>query len=261
MSDKLLFEQAGSIGTLTFNRPDVFNAMNDEIIFALRDVTSELVNSTSLRALIICGAGSAFIAGGDVGYFYERRDTVANEVRASIDALHASIMSIRNMPFPVIARIQGAVAGAGVSLAMACDFAVAADTAHFTTAYSKIGLSPDGGSTYFLPRVVGMKKAAELIMLSDTVNAEAALEMGLVNRVVPLDQLEAETQKLATRLANGATLAFAGAKRLITASTSNNLETQLAAERESFATCAATSDFREGVTAFVEKRKPVFSGK
>ncbi len=260
MNDTILFEQQGTIGTMTFNRPAVFNAMNDELILGMRDLTAKLMSSTTLRALIVKGAGKAFVAGGDVGLFYQRRDVIADEVKPLGDALHAGIINIRNLPFPVIAQIHGAVAGAGLSVALACDFAIADESASFTTAYSKIGLSPDGGSTFFLPRIVGMKKAAELVMLSDALNATQALELGLVNKVVAPDQLETETMKLAERLARGATQAYARAKRLITQSFDTPLAKHLDDEIACFEECARTSDFKEGVTAFVEKRKPEFTG-
>ena len=261
MSDPLLFEQQGAIGTLTFNRPNVFNAMNDEMILSLRDLTASMLSSTTLRVLIIKGAGKAFVAGGDVGLFYQRRDVIADEVKPMGDALHAGIINLRNLPFPVIAQIHGAVAGAGLSVALACDFAIAAEGAQFSTAYAKIGLSPDGGSTFFLPRIVGMRKATELVMLSETLTAAQAGELGLVNRVVPADQLEVEVQKLAARLASGATQAFARAKRLITQSFTTPIQQHLDDEIAYFSECARTADFKEGVTAFVEKRKPDFKGK
>ncbi len=261
MSDTILFEQQGAIGTLTFNRPEVFNAMNVDLIKALRDMTASLMGSTTLRALIVKGAGKAFLAGGDVGLFYQRRDVIADEVKPLGDALHAGIINIRNLPFPVIAQIHGAVAGAGLSVALACDFAIASEDAQFTTAYTRIGVSPDGGSTFFLPRIVGMRKATELVMLSDPVGAAEARELGLVNRVVAVDQLASEVQKLAERLARGATQAFARAKRLITQSYSTPIQQHLDDEIAYFAECARTADFKEGVTAFVEKRSPEFKGR
>ena len=257
--DTILFTQQGSIGTLTFNRPDVYNAMNVELILAMRDVTTEIAASKTLRALILKGAGKAFLAGGDVGLFYQHRDAMEN-VKPMGDALHTGIKNIRNMPFPVIAQIHGACAGAGLSVAMAADFALAAEGAQFNTAYTKIGLSPDGGSTYFLPRYVGMKKALELILLADMFDARAAAEIGIVNRVVAADALEREVATLAERLSNGATQAFARAKKLINQSFITPIDQQLDDEIAYFAECAKTSDFREGVTAFVEKRKPHFEG-
>ncbi len=261
MSDTILFSQQGDIGTLTFNRPAVFNAMNDELILALRDLTAQLKAGSGLRALVVKGAGKAFVAGGDVAVFHARRDDLTHHVKPLGDALHEAIINIRTMPFPVLAQIHGAVAGAGFSIAMACDFAIAADNAQFSTAYARIGLSPDGGSTFFLPRVVGMRRATELIMLSEPLNAAAACEWGLINRVVPSAALEHECAAFAGRLANGATEAFARAKRLLNQSFDTPLRQQLDDEIAAFAECAGTADFREGVTAFVEKRKANFTGK
>jgi 2-(1,2-epoxy-1,2-dihydrophenyl)acetyl-CoA isomerase len=166
MSNTVLFEQHGSIGIMTFNRPEVFNAMSVELILAFRDVTADIMKSSTVRALL---------AGGDVAHFYREREKIAETVKPLGDALHEGIINIRNMPFPVIAEVQGACAGAGVSVMMACDFAIASTAAQFKTAYTQIGLSPDGGSTFFLPRLLGMRKATELIMLSEAINAEQAL--------------------------------------------------------------------------------------
>ena len=260
MTDTILFSQTGSIGTLTFNRPDVYNAMNIELIHAMRDVTAEIVASKTLRAVILKGAGKAFLAGGDVGLFYKQRESMGN-VKPLGDALHSGIKNIRNMPFPVIAQIHGACAGAGLSVAMAADFAIAAEGAQFNTAYTKIGLSPDGGSTFFLPRYVGMKRAIELTMLAELFDAKAAAAMGIINRAVPADQLEQEVAALAERLSNGATQAFARAKKLINQSFVTSIDKQLDDEIAYFTECAMTNDFKEGVTAFVEKRKPRFEGK
>ena len=260
LSNTILFSQAGSIGTMTFNRPDVYNAMNSELILAMRDVTAEIAASKTLRALILKGAGKAFLAGGDVGQFHKQRDDMG-DIKPMGDALHAGIKNIRNMPFPVIAQIQGACAGAGLSVAMAADFAIASEAAQFNTAYIKIGLSPDGGSTFFLPRYVGMKRAIELTMLADMFDAKAAAAMGIINRAVPADDLEQEVAALAERLSNGATQAFARAKKLINQSFVTPIDKQLDDEIAYFAECAVTDDFKEGVSAFVEKRRPRFVGK
>ncbi len=260
-SDTILFTQQGSIGTLTFNRPDVYNAMNAELIHAMRDVTADIAASKTIRAVILKGAGKAFLAGGDVGLFYKQRETLVETVKPLGDVLHEGIKNIRNMPFPVIAQIHGACAGAGLSVAMAADFAIAAEGAQFNTAYTKIGLSPDGGSTFFLPRYVGMKRALELTMLADMFDAKAAAAMGIINRAVPADLLELEVATLAERLSNGATQAYARAKKLINQSFITPIDKQLDDEIAFFAECAKTNDFKEGVTAFVEKRKPRFEGK
>lgn len=264
-STTVLFAQHGSIGTMTFNRPEVFNAMSSELILAFRDVTAELKKSVTLRVLIIKGAGKAFLAGGDVSQFYKEQDNIGETVKPLGDALHEGIINIRTMPFPVIAQVQGACAGAGLSLMLACDFALASTAAQFKTAYTQIGLSPDGGSTYFLPRLIGMKKATELIMLSEAISAEQALALGLINRVVAVDvdadALETETMQLATRLSHGATQAYARAKLLINQSWNTPIKEHLDDEIAYFADCSKTADFKEGVTAFMEKRKPAFIGK
>lgn len=263
MSDTVLMSIEGSIATMTFNRPAVFNAMSAELIHAFADVTTALKARSDIRALIVKGAGKAFLAGGDVAMFHSRKDdpTLAADVKPLGDALHAGIINLREMPFPVIAQIQGACAGAGVSVALACDFAIASEKASFNTAYTKIGLSPDGGSTWFLPRFVGMKKAAELIMLSDAIDANGALALGLVNRVVAHDALDAEVAALAARLSQGATKAFANTKRLLNQSFTTPIQQHLDDEIDLFAACSRSDDFKEGVTAFVEKRAPKFTGK
>jgi 2-(1,2-epoxy-1,2-dihydrophenyl)acetyl-CoA isomerase len=252
-----------AIATLTFNRPDVFNAMNNELMIAFRDATVALSQRRDIRCLILKGAGKAFLAGGDVATFHARKDDpeLSAAVKPMGDTLHDAIIAIRNMPFPVIAQIQGACAGAGVSVALACDFAIASDKASFNTAYTKIGLSPDGGSTWFLPRMIGIKKTTELIMLSEHIDAANALQLGLVNRVVSPDTLENEVNVLAVRLAAGATNAYANAKKLLNQSFETPMRQHLDNEIALFAECVKTDDFKEGVTAFVEKRKPVFSGK
>ncbi|HEX4859269.1 MAG TPA: enoyl-CoA hydratase [Usitatibacteraceae bacterium] len=259
--EHIRLERQDAVATLTFNRPEIYNAMDEPMIRGLRDATHSLAADPTLRVLIIAGAGKAFIAGGDVAMFYKRRETLAAEIRPMIETLHEAIIALRDAPFPVVAKIHGAVAGAGVSLALACDFSIAADNAVFTTAYAKIGQSPDGGSTYFLPRIVGMKKAAELIMLTEPVKAAEALALGLVNKVVAADALDAEVAAFAARLASGPTQAYARAKRLMNQTFDSALGVQLAREADFFVECAATADFKEGVTAFVEKRAPRFSGQ
>ncbi len=261
MSDTILLAREDAIATLTLNRPQVFNAMNDELILALRDATRELKGMQGLRALIVKGAGKAFVAGGDVGQFYARKNEIADQVKPLGDALHEAIINIRELPCPVIAQIHGAVAGAGLSLALACDFAIAGTSAQFTSAYARIGLSPDGGSTFFLPRMVGMKKALELVMLSDSLTAEQARELGMVTKVVADEALAAEVEALAKRLTEGPTQAYARAKKLINQSFQTPIQQHLDDEIALFAECARTDDFKEGVTAFVEKRKPRFQGK
>lgn len=178
-----------------------------------------------------------------------------------IGQVHASVAALRRMDKPVVAAVQGATAGFGVSLTLAADLAIAADDAVLTLAYCHIGASPDGGSTFHLPRAVGMKRAMEIALLGERFGAEDAVRMGLVNRVVPAAELAAEAARLAGRLAQGPTAAYARTKRLLNTSLDNSLAAQLAAESESFAASTMTEDFREGVTAFLEKRPPAFQGR
>ena len=178
-----------------------------------------------------------------------------------IHDLHLIMFAMRRLPKPIIASVRGAAAGAGVSLAACCDLIIAAEDSFFTLAYSLIGTSPDGGSTFQLPRAIGAKKAMEMALLGDRVGAAGLARFGLVNFVVPADDLLDVTDKLAQRLAAGPTRAYGQAKRLIYASLENQMERQLQMEAEAFADCATTDDFREGVMAFVEKRRAVFRGR
>jgi 2-(1,2-epoxy-1,2-dihydrophenyl)acetyl-CoA isomerase len=264
MSDVVLVDRSGAIATVILNRPRVLNALDSEMLEAMQDAFSRLEADAAVRAVIVKGAGENFMAGGDIKFFHaglalppaERR----RRTESFVHKVHPTIAAIRRMHAPVIASVRGAAAGFGTSLVLATDLAIAAEDAFFTLAYSLIGTSPDGSGTYHLPRTVGMKKAMELALLADRFDAKTALEIGLVNRVVPVAELEAATMALAERLAAGPTHAYGNTKRLLNRALANTLESQLQAEAESFADCAATEDFAEGVRAFVEKRKPRFSG-
>lgn len=260
MSDSILYSIADGVATITLNRPRVMNALDGEMIRRLRAVCEEVERDATVRVAVIRGAGPAFLAGGDVSVFRSNLPRMADLIREWAAELHHAILALRRAPKPVLASVQGAVAGAGVSLMAAADLAIAAADATFTLAYSRIGASPDGGATHFLPRLVGSRKALELMLLSDRIDAQAALTLGLVNRVVAVADLEAETGRMARRLAGGATRAFGETKLLVNGSFERTLADQLAAEVEAFARCAETGDFAEGVTAFVEKRKPEFKG-
>ena len=205
------------------------------------------------------------MAGGDLKWFGESLAMPAAEKRALflelIDDVHGAIRGLRRMPKPVVASVNGAAAGFGLSLVMACDLVIAAESAYFTLAYSLIGVTPDGGSTFALPRIVGAKKAMEIALLGDRFDAAAAHSLGLVNWVVPAETLAAETAKIAARLAAGPTAVYGRTKALLNQSLGHSLETQLQREAEAFADAAGERDFAEGVTAFLAKRKPVFSGK
>jgi len=264
MSDNILLARDGAVATVTLNRPKTMNALNQELADALAETLVGLERDPDVRVVVLRGAGAAFMAGGDVGAFHEAAQRGANEIRSLIGALipaaHRSVQTLNRMPQPVVASVSGAVAGFGLSLMLATDLVVAAEGTRMTLAYAGIGASPDGGATFTLPRLVGMKKATEIALLAGFLDAAEAERLGLVNRVVPADQLEAETQKLAERLARGPAYAYARTKALLRGSLSNTLETQLQREQGSLIDCSTTADFAEGVAAFVEKRKAKFGG-
>ncbi|MFI4988026.1 MAG: enoyl-CoA hydratase/isomerase family protein [Alphaproteobacteria bacterium] len=265
MSDVVLMTRKGAVATVTLNRPAALNALDAAMMAALEETFTTLEADAEVRAVIVKGAGEHFMAGGDVKLFHRGLDLAPAERRRQLESfvhkVHPTVLVIRRMPQPVIASVRGAAAGFGMSLVMACDLAVAAEDAYFTLAYSLIGTSPDGSGTYHLPRIVGMKKAMELALLAERFDAKTALTLGLVNKVVPPAELEAASEALAERLAAGPTHAYGNTKRLMNRSLASTLADQLQAEAESFADCGAGEDFAEGVRAFVEKRKPRFSGR
>ncbi len=255
----------GGVATLTLNRPQALNALNRELTLALRECIFSVERDDSVRCVVIRG-GDHFMAGGDLKWFRalsEGRAAVENRIQFEgfIHEVHALILSLRRMPKPVVGSVRGAVAGFGMSLMMACDLALAADSAYFTLAYSLIGVTPDGGSTFSLPRMVGQKKAAEIALLGDRFDAATAERLGLVNRVFPSASLESETAKLAARLAAGPTAVYGRTKHLLNAALGSSLESQLQREAEAFALSASEPDFQEGLAAFIEKRKPRFAGR
>jgi len=265
-NDTVNVEIRDSICWITFSRPKSLNAINEDLVGALAHITSELANRSDVRAVVIDGEGDHFMAGGDIKKFKvmldEESDKAAlkDQFGGLLHEVHDVIFNMRALPQPILASVKGAVAGAGVSFMLACDLVLAADNAFFTLAYCHLGVSPDGGSTYHLPRVVGMKRAFEIALLGDRFDAETAERWGMINKVVPADELAAETEKLAKRLANGPSQAHARAKKLLNASLHNSIETQLNGEITAFADCTATDDFSEGVNAFIEKRPGNFKG-
>jgi 2-(1,2-epoxy-1,2-dihydrophenyl)acetyl-CoA isomerase len=265
MTEAVLLQVTDGVATVTLNRPEALNALSDDMIGALVEVMTRVEVDEAVRCVVVRGAGDHFMAGGDIKGFHGRlAETPAERsahFRAKIHKLHPAIAAMRRMPKPVVASLQGAAAGFGLSLALATDLAIASEDAYFTLAYCLIGTSPDGGSSYHLPRIVGLRKAMEIALLGERFNAETAQRLGLVNWVVPAGDLEAETTKLAARLAGGPGHALSQTKALLNASLGNALEAQLALEAESFASCAATEDFAEGVSAFIEKRSAKFQGK
>ncbi len=260
--EHILVARADGIGTVTINRPDKLNAfagrMRQDVAAAVR----ELASDASVCVLVITGAGRAFCAGADIGYMkdlLERGDT--ENFTALVEAGRAVVTTIRETPKPVIASVNGPAAGGGANLALACDLRIASDRASIGQTFSRIGLHPDWGGTYFLPRLVGPSRAFELFASGEMVDAQEALRLGLFNRVVPQDRLAAETTTLARTLAAKPPLALALAKKAVYASESGTLSQMLDLELEHQLRCFASRDAREGFAAFLEKRQPSFQGK
>ena len=262
MPDTVLLDIDDSVATITLNRPDSLNAINHVLAKDLREAALEAEMNSQVRCLVVRGSGPAFMAGGDIRAFKERVGENLDRYMADVTHdLHDAIMAFRRMPKPVIASVHGAAAGAGFSLAMSCDMVIATEDAVFTLAYSVIGASPDGSSTYSLPRLIGYHRAMELMLLSDRFGVEKAQELGLINFVVPKDKLKVETDKLATRLSKGPTFAFGRAKALLGQSLERGIGDQLDAEAQNIMECSRTADFAEGIDAFLNKRKPTFVGR
>lgn len=262
MTDRapLLVAVEGGLAVLTLNRPEALNAVDVPLASALGAAMEMIERTPGIRAILLGAAGRAFCAGGDVARF-TGAEPHADVADRTMRHFHPAVLRLARSPLPSVAMVQGAVAGAGVGLMLACDFVVAADTVRLSLAYSKIGASTDGGASWILPRLVGTRKAKELALLSERIDAAEALRLGLVNRVVTPDRLEEEARSLAGRLAEGPTRAFAAIKRLTDTSFSRDLAAHLDAEREAFADVAGTADFAEGLASFFEKRPPTFTGR
>lgn len=254
----------GAVSWIRLNRPAVLNALDEGMASAFRDACAAVnrrAERGEARVLVISGNGRGFMAGGDLARLSADPAAAPAVAGTLIDALHDGLRILDRIDIPVIAAVHGPVAGAGMSLACAADLCIAADSAVFTTAYARIGTTPDGSATHTLPRLVGLRKALELAMLSDSVGADEALRLGLVNRVVPEADLTRAAEALARRLAAGPTVAYAGIRHLMRQSFTTPLDRQLDAERAQFVAAAATEDFREGVAAFLAKRPPAFQGR
>jgi 2-(1,2-epoxy-1,2-dihydrophenyl)acetyl-CoA isomerase len=258
VSERILYAVSDGIATLTFNRPQVMNALDPETIVAFGAVCERAATDPLARVIVVRGAGPAFLAGGDVASFKENLPHLPDTVAALAGELHRGILALRRAPKPVLACVQGAVAGAGMSIMMAADMVIAAEGTQFTMAYSRIAASPDGGASWFLPRLVGYQKALELMLLSEPVDAAMLQALGVINRVVPAADLDNAVATLAQRLAAGPATAYAETKALVNLSLNQGLAAHLETEAAAFARCAAHADFAEGVTAFVEKRKARF---
>ncbi|OYV66556.1 MAG: hypothetical protein B7Z74_10910 [Deltaproteobacteria bacterium 21-66-5] len=260
MGEVVVTERRDGVATIRMNRPERLNAYNEEMGTALLSEVSAAAADPAVRCLVLTGTGKAFSAGGDVESFAAFRDEGPEKFMGLAIGLHALIATLRRAPKPVVAAVNGVAAGAGFSMALACDIAVAAASARFTLGYQNIGLSPDGGMTFFLARAVGAQRAMEMTLFSRVLPATRAAEWGLVQEIFPDSEFSAEVEALADRLASGPTLAYSRAKELYNRALSQPLEAQLEEERQNISRCAGSRDFREGVSAFLEKRPARFEG-
>jgi 2-(1,2-epoxy-1,2-dihydrophenyl)acetyl-CoA isomerase len=261
----LKIEIDGQTGTLTLDRPDAFNAMSPEMIGEMTVAFSWLADRAPLRALIVTGSGKAFCSGGDVTWFQKGVEDseidLTSEVRRGAEALHQAIVDLRRIPYPVIAAVNGPAAGAGFSLALACDLRIASENAFFACAYGRIGATPDGGMTYFLPRVVGPSRALEMLLEDPNMKAEDALAERIVADVVAPDELMAAARAKAEELAAKAPHYVRMAKQLANTSIEHTLTEHLQLERHGIADSMGTEDLRDGVEAFFGGGTPEFHGR
>ncbi len=249
------------VARLTLERPDAANGMNLQLMRDLSDAVNVCATSPEVRAVLLTGSGRFFSAGGDLQSFASELDNLPRLLNELTLYLHAAISRMARMDSPVIAAVNGPCAGAGMSLACACDYVLAAESASFTMAYTAAGLSPDGSSTWFLPRRIGELRARELMLTNRKLSAAEAVEWGLANRVVADADLLAEAGKLAASFAQGPTRSFGRVKTLLNDTFAQGMETQMEMEARAIAASATTQDAQEGIGAFLQKRKPVFTGK
>ncbi len=258
MKESVTLEVRDRVADLTLNRPEAGNALNPAVIHAFRDAAESLDERDDVGAVLFTGAGRNFSVGGDLRFMHDAGDDVADAVYGLASTMHAGILALAELDAPVISVVRGAAAGGGMSLAIAADLVLAAETAHFTVAYTAIGFSMDGGASWTLPRIVGHRKATELALLNERLTAARAAELGLVTRVVADDALEAEAESLAQRLANGPIGAHGAIKRVLRFSSTSPFGQQLEDEARTIAGLSAAPDGREGVLAFLDKRAPHF---
>jgi 2-(1,2-epoxy-1,2-dihydrophenyl)acetyl-CoA isomerase len=252
----LIVEERDGVATITLNRPDAFNALDLALGRELFEAALAVDEDPTVRCVVLTGAGRAFCAGGDVKAFADNLARIGVLIKELTTYLHGAISRLARSDKPVLTAVNGVAAGGGFSLALSADLVVAAESARFTMAYSKIAATPDGSSSYFLPRLVGLRRAMELYFTNRVLTAREALDWGLVSRVVPDGELRSAVDTLSRELAQGPSKAFGSAKRLFHQSTWESLETQMELEAQSIAAMGHTEDFRAGVTAFANKQPP-----
>lgn len=259
--ETLDFSISNNIATITLNRPENANALNPIMAKELSNMAIECDENKDIRAVIIEGSGKMFCAGGDLKAFSDAGDSAPALIKQMAGDLHIAISRFSRMDAPTIAAINGTAAGAGFSIAISADVVISTKSAKFVMAYTNAGLSPDGSSTYFLPRRIGDRRARELMLTNRVLSAEEALDWGLINKIVDQKNLSTTTIELAEEFASGPTLAYGKVKNLLNASFDNGLETQMELETRGISDMARSSDGREGIQAFLNKRKPNFKGK
>lgn len=259
--ETLDFSISDNIATITLNRPEHANALNPSMAKELSNVAIECDENKDVRAVIIEGSGKMFCAGGDLRAFSDAGDSAPTLIKQMAGDLHIAISRFSRMNAPTIAGVNGTAAGAGFSIAISADLVVSAKSAKFVLAYTNAGLSPDGSSTYFLPRRIGDRRARELMLTNRVLSAEEAMEWGLINKIVDEENLSATIKELAEKFASGPTLAYGKVKSLLNASFDNGLETQMEFEARAISDMARSSDGKEGIQAFLNKRKANFTGE
>lgn len=257
--DTILYEKRGTVAYITLNRPEKYNSFTRELALALQHALDQGRDDAEVRAVCLSGAGKAFCAGQDLAEVLALDDNGLSIIL--LEQLNPIVEKIRALEKPVICAVNGVAAGAGANIALACDITIAAESASFIQAFSKIGLIPDSGGTYFLPRLIGLQRATALMMLGDKVTAAQAAAIGMIYQAVPDAELASQAQALAERLAAMPTRALALTKKALLQGLSNSLSAQLAVEENLQSIAGHTADYKEGVAAFVQKRSPEFKGQ
>ena len=258
MSSQPISLQPGVITHIRFNRPEALNAIDSAMAREFLNACRATVADPGVRVIVLSGEGRAFMAGGDIAQFKSAPQSIADEL---IQPLNEAMLLLANCPAPVIASVRGAAAGAGMSIVLACDFALAAANSRFNFAYLSLGASCDLGASWHLPRLVGLRRALHIALLGERLDAEHACRLGIVNQVVAIEELESATQALAERLAQSSPVAQGHLKRLLRQAFDNTQGEQLEAEKAAFAACAQGEDFQEAVSAFLQKRPAQFKGR